>query len=94
CLQQAARAGLTPGHASVTTAYQARRQPEILTLTTATQTLNRLLTRQADPLYQLACTGLSVLGQIPARRLLSDLATGGRLSPAPLFDGHIRQPAG
>ena len=94
CLQSAARAGLTPGHASVTTAYQARRKPEILALTSATQGLNRLLTRPQDPLYQLACVGMSVLGQIPARRLLSELAMGGRLSSAPLFDGHLHVPAG
>ena len=93
CLQAAGRAGLTPGHASVTTAYQARRKPEILALTSATQGLNRLLTRPQDPLYQLACIGLSVLGQLPARRLLSELAMGGRLSSAPLFDGHLHKPA-
>ena len=94
CLQAAAGAGLTAGHASVTTAYQARRKPEILALTSATQGLNRLLTRPQDPLYQLACVGMSVLGQLPARRLLSELAMGGRLSSAPLFDGHLRAPAG
>ena len=93
CLQTAAKAGLTPGHISVSAAYQARRKPEILALTTATQGLNRLLTRSQDPVYQLACVGMSVLGQLPARRLLSELAMGGRLSPAPLFDGHLQQPA-
>ena len=93
CLQAAAGAGLTPGHASVTTRYQARRKPEILALTSATQGLNRLLTRPQDPLYQLACVGMSVLGQLPARRLLSELAMGGRLSSAPLFDGHLHAPA-
>lgn len=92
CLQSAAHTGLSAGHISVTTAYQGRRKPEILALTSATQGLNRLLTRQPDPLYQLACVGLSVLGRIPARRLLSDLASGGRLSPAPLFNGHLVQP--
>ena len=89
CLQNAARKGLTPAHISVSTAYQERRKPEILALTSATQGLNRLLTRKAGPLYQLACIGMSVLGQIPARQFLSELAMGGKLAPAPLFSGKI-----
>ena len=89
CLQNAASKGLTPSHASVSTAYQTRRKPEILALTLATQGLNRLLTRKAGPLYQLACIGMSVLGQVPARQLLSDLAMGGKLAPASLFSGQL-----
>ena len=81
--------GLTPAHNSVSIAYQARRNPEILALTSATQGLNRLLTRKAGPLYQLACIGMSVLGRVPARQLLSDLAMGGKLAPAPLFSGQL-----
>ena len=89
CLQHAAHKGLTPAHNSVSIAYQARRNPEILALTSATQGLNRLLTRKAGPLYQLACIGMSVLGRVPARQLLSDLAMGGKLAPAPLFSGQL-----
>ncbi len=89
CLQNAASRGLTPAHASVSTSYEARRKPEIMALTSATQGLNRLLTRKTGPVYQLACIGMSVLGRIPARQLLSDLAMGGKLAPAPLFSGHV-----
>ena len=89
CLQNAALKGLTPAHASISAAYQAGRKPEIMALTFATQGLNRLLTRKAGPLYQLACIGMSVLGQIPARHLLSNMAMGGKLAPAPLFSGQV-----
>ena len=90
CLQNAACSGLTPSHASVAAAYQSRRKLEILALTFATQGLNRLLTRKSGPLYQMACIGMSVLGQLPAKRLLSDLAMGGRLASAPLLSGQLR----
>ena len=89
CLQNAACKGLTPSHASVTAAYEARRKAEILTLTSVTQGLNRLLTRKPGQLYQLACIGMSVLGQVPARQLLSRLAMGGTLATAPLFSGQL-----
>jgi 2-octaprenyl-6-methoxyphenol hydroxylase len=90
CLQNAACSGLTPSHASVAAAYQSRRKLEILALTFATQGLNRLLTRKPGPLYQMACMGMSFLGQLPAKRLLSDLAMGGRLASAPLLSGQLR----
>ena len=90
CLQNAARSGLTSSHASVAAAYQSRRRLEILAFTLATQGLNRLLTRKSGTLYQLACVGMSVLGTLPAKQLLSDLAMGGRLAPAPLFSGQLR----
>ena len=89
CLQHSSHKGLTPSHSSVSTAYQARRKLEILSLTAATQGLNRLLTRKPGPLYHLACFGMSILGQVPARQLLSDLAMGGKLAPAPLFSGQL-----
>ena len=90
CLQNAARNGLTPSHASVAANYQSRRKPEILALTSATQGLNTLLTRKPGPLYHMACIGMSVLGQVPAKKLLSDLAMGRRLTPPPLFSGLLR----
>ena len=89
CLQDAARRGLTPAHPSITAAYEARRKPEILAFTAATQALNQLLTRKSGPIYQLACIGMSVLGRVPARKLLSDLAMGGKLAPSPLFSGDL-----
>ena len=90
CLQNAVCNGLTPSHASVAAAYQSRRKIEILALTFATQGLNRLLTRKPGPLYRVASMGMSVLGQVPAKRLLSDLAMGGKLASAPLFSGQLR----
>ena len=90
CLQNAAKKGLTPSHASVAADYQSRRKPEILALTIATQGLNRLLTRKLGPLNQIAFIGMSLLGRVPAKRLLSDLAMGGRLASAPLFSGQLR----
>ena len=89
CLQNATSKGLTPSHASVAIEYQSRRIPEILALTFATQGLNTLLTRKSGPLYHMASIGMSVLGQVPAKRLLSDIAMGGWLASAPLFSGHL-----
>ena len=57
----------------------------------ATQGLNRLLTRKPGPLYQMACIGMSILGQLPAKQLLSDLAMGGKLASAPLLSGKLRR---
>ena len=90
CLQNAAYSGLTPSHASVAAVYQSRRKPEILAFTLATQGLNRLMTRKSGLIYQMASIGMSVLGQVPAKRLLSDLAMGGKLASAPLFSGQLR----
>ena len=90
CLQNAACKGLTPSHASVAIDYESRRKPEILAFTLATQGLNTLLTRKSGPLYQMASFGMSLLGQVPAKRFLSDLAMGGWLASAPLFSGHLR----
>ena len=89
CLQNAAKKGLTPAHASVSTAYQSRRKLEILAMTSATQGLNKLLTRKSDPFYQMACIGMSILGQVPARQMLSELVMNGKLTHAPLFSGQV-----
>ena len=87
-LQTAYRTGLKAGHISITNNYATRRQTEILAMTTVTQTLDRLFS--APALAPFGARGMAILGHSRLRNILRDLAMGGKLSPAPLFDGQIK----
>ncbi|MGB1395166.1 MAG: FAD-dependent monooxygenase [Candidatus Puniceispirillaceae bacterium] len=89
CLQQARQRGLSAGHISVTTAYQNRRNAEILALTGVTQILDRMLSRKRGPLTALGAAGMAILGRTALRHRISNIAMGGTLSPAPLFSGKL-----
>ena len=88
-LQQAKARGLPPHHPSITTAYQARRQTEITAMMALTQTLDRMLSRPPGLLTRLASTALSLLEHTTLKNQFRNIATGGKLSPAPLFEGSI-----
>lgn len=90
CLQQARQRGLSAGHISVTTAYQNRRNAEILALTGVTQILDRLLSRERGPLTMIGAAGMAILGRTSLRHQVSNIAMGGTLSPAPLFSGKLQ----
>lgn len=89
CLQQARQRGLSAGHISVTTAYQKRRNAEILALTGVTQILDRMLSRERGPLTMFSAAGMAILGRTTLRHHISKIAMGGTLSPAPLFSGKL-----
>jgi 2-polyprenyl-6-methoxyphenol hydroxylase-like FAD-dependent oxidoreductase len=89
CLQNAQARGLPAGHISMTNAYQRRRAAEVFALTAVTQTLDRMLSRNAGLLTTLSVAGMAVLGKTAFRQQISKIAMGGSLSKAPLFSGKL-----
>lgn len=92
-LQDTTDKGLTACHPSVMSAYQRRRMPEILALSTLTSQLNKLLSRPKTPLSSLinmgAALGMVMIDKTPLKKQLSDVAMGGKLASAPLLKGQI-----
>ena len=89
CLQNACARGLPAGHISITNAYQRRRAAEVFTLSGVTQTLDRMLSREAGLLTTLSAAGMAALGKTALRQQISKIAMGGTLSKAPLFSGKL-----
>ena len=89
-LYQEARAkGLSCDHPSIGRAYQKRRLPEVVALSSMTNQLNRLLSRKQNVLSHMIAISMSIIDKTPLKQAFRDIAMGGKLSTAPLLKGHL-----
>ena len=81
--------GLSAGHVSLGTQYRARRRGEVLAMSMATVGLNALFSQMPGGLHKIAGLGMSLLQRSPVKSVFADIARGGALTKASLFDGTL-----
>ena len=86
----AKKRGLKPDHISITNGYAKRRHPEIIAMSAVTSALNKALSRRQNSMIsRLMATGMILLDKTAFKHLFSQIAKGGKLAKAPLFNGKI-----
>ncbi len=88
CFARASARGLTAGHRSIQSDYQAGRTIEVSAMSAVTSGLNHLMSYQPK-IAAIAGAGMRLANASPAKDMLQKSASGGHLTRASLFNGQL-----